>query len=912
MQDIIYKELEKRCLEYGIKEADCFTALKIAADLNVSRNTVSQYLNELVKEGKVIKINTRPVYFYTKKEVEQVFQKTIDTVIFDSLDEFFSLGEKDTKNFAKLIGSNDSLRSVVEQCKAAISYPDHGLPLLIHGPTGTGKSMIASLLYEFAVDQGIIEKDKPFVSVNCSEYANNPELLTSNLFGHVKGAFTDAKEDNLGLIAVADGGLLFLDEVHCLPAECQEKLFFFMDKGMYHQLGDNENWLYSHCRIVFATTEDPQDVLLKTLLRRIPIMVNVPSLKDRPLIEKQQLLYSVFNEEAIRLQKNIEISNLVYQVFMDFHFSGNVGGMKNAIKAACASAFLNDQSSNDTLGIYVRDLPDYILETFPSIQLKGGDDTRDIMIPLSKLKGSFGNSNMLVQLYHRLLVRFEKNQQENIPFAMLVSDLKSIVQNYTDYLLYKNRYRKKVSENYLLKILDKIYSIVINKYSITISNNEINIYANMINEYAKNVIDAKMWVSSNTTEIDKVLELLENHAPREFVIAREIVDNVELNLDVELDNLMLSILTISLISLEKMESSATVAVILCHGYSTASSIANACNRLLDAYVFDGIDMELTVTTEKIVKQLNEYLKRKTGFKELILLVDMGSLEDIYKQMKPITDCNISIINNVNTKLALQVGEDLVKGKPTIMMLQEIEDTFTISTKYIEAKERQKVILTICATGFGAAKKISELLYDSIPKKVPVTIIPYDYQSLIENGINDPVFLKYDVVMIVGTLDPRVDTLPFIPVENLVMNNDIDTLNNLISEYTSVEEMKAFQSKLMKNFTLLNIVNHLTILNAEKLIDDVEDVVVDIEKRLDSELSMITKAGLYVHLSCLIERLILRNEVSYIEHQEEKLKKYSKFVEVCQEALSVVESRYSVEVPEAEILLIQNYFKTYLD
>ena len=105
------------------------------------------------------------------------------------------------------------------------------------------------------------------------------------------------------LISLADGGLLFLDEVHCLKAECQEKLFFFMDKGMYHKVGDNENWYYSKCRLVFATTEDPQNVLLKTLLRRIPITITVPALKDRPLIEKRELIYTIFTKESKRLVK---------------------------------------------------------------------------------------------------------------------------------------------------------------------------------------------------------------------------------------------------------------------------------------------------------------------------------------------------------------------------------------------------------------------------------------------------------------------------------------------------------------------------------------------------------------------------------------------------------------------------------
>ena len=83
------------------------------------------------------------------------------------------------------------------------------------------------------------------------------------------------------MIHQADGGVLFLDEVHCLKPECQEKLFLFMDNGSYRQIGDNENVYHSNVFLVFATTEDPKKALLKTLLRHIPIQIHIPSLEQR-------------------------------------------------------------------------------------------------------------------------------------------------------------------------------------------------------------------------------------------------------------------------------------------------------------------------------------------------------------------------------------------------------------------------------------------------------------------------------------------------------------------------------------------------------------------------------------------------------------------------------------------------------
>ena len=93
--------------------------------------------------------------------------------------------------------------------------------------------MFAECMYHFAIDSEMLSADAPFVSFNCADYAQNPQLLFGHIFGIKKGAYTGAAQDSPGLIAKADGGILFLDEIHRLPPEGQEMLFTFMDKGVY-------------------------------------------------------------------------------------------------------------------------------------------------------------------------------------------------------------------------------------------------------------------------------------------------------------------------------------------------------------------------------------------------------------------------------------------------------------------------------------------------------------------------------------------------------------------------------------------------------------------------------------------------------------------------------------------------------
>lgn len=908
MKKELFEKLYQICLKETLEENEKFTASYYADLLHASRNVVSQYLNEGVRNQEIIKINSRPVYFFSKKAMEQRFNIKKENCIYENIEQFLEEYVSVKIDFEELIGYDNSLRSVVEHCKAAISYPGNGLPILINGPTGTGKSMIASLMYKYAINQKIISSNKKFIAVNCSEYAHNPELLTSNLFGHVKGAYTGADEDNEGLISLADGGILFLDEVHCLKAECQEKLFLFMDKGIYHKVGDNEKWYSSNVRIIFATTEDPHNVLLKTLLRRIPITVSVPALKERPLIEKSKLICTILKKESERLNRDIYISNLTYQTLMDCEFAGNVGSLQNVIKATCANAFLQTLNrKSKKLEVHVQNLPDYIFQSMTTVQTKTSS-VEHLMLSLDMLEKPLSTSVVILQLYESLLKSFINYEKNQISFEKMIAEFDQYVRNYIDYTVFNKTYKKNASDEFFLKLLDKIYSIIMNKYSLKVPNNEIQIYSHILSEYTKTMLDAKIWVSTHHKEVDRLVSLVQDKRPREYSIAQEMIENIDLNLDVELDKLMFVIFAISFIGYEKQLSNNGVGVILCHGYSTASSIATTVNRLLNDYIFDGIDMQIDLSIDKVAMMADEYLSLKSNLSELILLVDMGSLEEIYKRIKPITNCNIGLLNNVSTRMALEVGMAFKQGLSVKEILEKVERNFELSTHYIEGKEKSEVILTVCATGFGAAQKFSELFNFSLPHHIPLKILPYDYQSLANNGLSDPVFNKHNVSLIVGTLDPKVSGINFLSIENIMMNEGFEQLNSVVKKYLNHNEIEEFKKQIIKNFNLSNIINHLTILNAEKVIDDVEEVVQYLEEDFNCTLNPTSKTGLYVHLSCLIERLILKNGIVDFEGIQKISDEQRKAIEIVKNAFSVVGMRYSVELSDAEALFILNYFK----
>ncbi|MEH7110719.1 sigma-54-dependent transcriptional regulator, partial [Bacillus sp. JJ1764] len=347
--------------ESGTNET--FTATKISELFNVRRNTVSHYLNQLVDEEKVIKINSRPVYFLSRLSFEQKFFP-VSQCIFTSFQDIFSNSKEiKPKNdmFDRIIGSDGSLKKAIEQIKASIHYPDNGLPIILCGQTGVGKSYTAELIHRYSVEKNILPPDAPFISFNCAQYADNPELISSNLFGYVKGAFTGADKTTEGMLSEADGGILFLDEVHRLNAEGQEKLFTFLDQGIFRRMGESGGSHKARVRLIFATTENLEERFLQTFLRRIPIRVMLPGLDERGEKEKKQFVYMFLIEEAKKTGKSIRITNRALDTLIKHHYLGNIGDLKNTAKYIVASSYVKKQDAKEVF-ISIHDLPEKILE----------------------------------------------------------------------------------------------------------------------------------------------------------------------------------------------------------------------------------------------------------------------------------------------------------------------------------------------------------------------------------------------------------------------------------------------------------------------------------------------------------------------------------------------------------------------
>ncbi len=202
--------------------------------------------------------------------------------------------------------------------------------ILINGPTGAGKEVIARYIHRQS-----FRAKKPFMEINCAAI---PEpLLENELFGHEKGAFTDAASKKIGLLEVADGGTVFLDEIGELPLTLQPKLLRSVEDKSFMRVGGTKK-ITTDVRIIAATNRNLEDYASKGLFRRdLFYRLNVINIYIPPLIERKEDIMCLANHFRAKYNalftKNVKtFSKKIENVFMNYPWSGNVREMKNLME----------------------------------------------------------------------------------------------------------------------------------------------------------------------------------------------------------------------------------------------------------------------------------------------------------------------------------------------------------------------------------------------------------------------------------------------------------------------------------------------------------------------------------------------------------------------------------------------------
>jgi PAS domain S-box-containing protein len=271
-------------------------------------------------------------------------------------------------SFQGIIGTSPAITRVFDMI---MNVSGSDAPILILGESGTGKELVAR-----AIHMHSDRKDKPYIKVNCA--ALNASLLESELFGHVKGAFTGAYQNREGRFEAAAGGSIFLDEIGDLPLSIQVKLLRVLEEKVIERVGDNQP-IPVDVRVITATNRNLKSLVEKGSFRNdfyyrinvIPIIL--PPLRERK--EDISLLAEFFFERVhLKADKPIRgISPEAMESLIRYPWPGNVRELKSAFEYACVSchgAIIYPQHLPPDIHFWSGDPPPVLPECMPPEELK--------------------------------------------------------------------------------------------------------------------------------------------------------------------------------------------------------------------------------------------------------------------------------------------------------------------------------------------------------------------------------------------------------------------------------------------------------------------------------------------------------------------------------------------------------------
>lgn len=835
MQDKVYRFIAKHASGEKINSS------QVAEAFSIRRSVASHYLNRLVEEGRLIKTNTRPVLFF----IPQCDEK-------DGVD-----------TFSSFIGANGTIKKQIEKCKAAVNYPPYGLPLIIRGNSGTGKSYLASQIHQYAIEEGVISENAPFVVLNCADYANNSELLSSVLFGYEKGSFTGANQTKNGLLAAADGGYLFLDEIHNLSAENQEKLFLLMDEQKYRRLGQNEGWQYAQIRLILATTESTQESLLTTFRRRIPVEITLPDYKNRSLTERQKLVFSFFQQESSRIYRELTVSKDILKQLINDDLDGNIGELRNKIQVYCAQSYT--QYKNEKTLFIGNSLSDEVISFVPNHK-KINHFVTPVFVSLERFKNKeFIKSVDLIKDYlHEQSIEIKKIEAEF-----------EYIQDLPEWCFTKKLLREEI-RNALKK-----FGLKINDFS------------------EEELILLILSIYNNETNISMSISLeSQKRYEKFFMLARLIIEPIfhEQNTTAKL----MKELTAVYLFNELSEKDTIPAFIIMHGEQSAKNIASISNQLMGSFVYEYFDMPIDISSDGLIARIQAQLSKIDTSRGLVLLVDMGSLEKMYEKLQHHVTGDLVIINNVSTAMAIDIGFKL-KQQTSISELTNIDlKRFSPHIQYYEGISPKRNIIVSCISGKGISNKVKEIFQEYLQEEIEiVTIDFYELREILQKN-NQKLFRNS--VALFTTSEMKSTEFPIVNIESLVNgDSDLTILNGVMNE----ENQKKCINEIIKLFTFEGASTKLKFLNPEIILNEVEKIINGYEMYYSIEFQHFIRMNLFLHFSTLVERILVGDysDGETTSFQGSQKKAFTEFLLLSEKLTKEIRFTYNIEIPKDEYALI---------
>ncbi|OLB33743.1 MAG: hypothetical protein AUH05_16770 [Ktedonobacter sp. 13_2_20CM_53_11] len=975
-----------------------FSAEDVADFAGVDRTNASRDLNLLAQEGKIERIPGRPVLFAVKipstepvlvpgsngnrqsihnghpsgkvdyhhgveYRQEAPLQVTHEPGKAPAVVASVHVGAVVT-SFETLIGGSEGLKVAIQQAKAAILYPPRGLHTLLHGPSGVGKTTFARLMHGFALEHHALPADAPFISFNCADYAGNPQLLMAHLFGVVRGAYTGADRDREGLVEQAHQGILFLDEVHRLPPEGQEMLFYLMDRERFRRMGDVRE-RQSSLLLLAATTEDPSAALLPTFRRRIPMSINLPGLHERTIMERYELLRAFFTTECSSIGAHIHVSPQALRALLLYECPGNIGQLRTDVQLACAWAYLEYRTGNHTeLHVHMGELPDHVRRgLLHTVELNRAlepvlhlSEATHIFTPTGlSLDGLPESAQDLYDTISRHLGMLQHSGLEEHEMNRLL---------HLDIQYYFQRFADEVSagkQGSATNLVDERIGVLSRRIVQYAEERLARTFPEKLAlVLAMHLTSTLERISQGRSIAEPAIQSVRFTYPIEYEVARMALLQFRSALGVSLPESETDVLAVLLANADALLSSeqSTVGIVVAaHGHGIASGLAELANTLVGVNSVRWVELSLEQSPEELLGQVAHWVRTADQGGGVLLLVDFASLLPLGELVMRQAGVQVHTVSGVCAPLVVEAVRRAQRSK--MVTLDQLAASLTLfhpedetgkanahsltqrnilSDGYQEkdaqfpAVARSQVILSVCLTGFGSAAKIAELIEEHLPglreQEVEIICMDINLSGKTEEDVQRLVGNRH-VVAIVGTINPHLESYPFIALTDFLFGDGIARLRTLLggtlidpallhpssavgqrdvpsSSDTDPPLLTAGATpQLTQRSELVREITHtlsqsLLFLNPARAMPLIDHMIELIEVEVGETFDIDVLAGLMLHLACILERGIQHKGVLVSETVRTQVgQQFPRELSICHRALQILSAQIARPLPDEE-------------
>lgn len=771
--------------------------------------------------------------------------------------------------FDKLIGYHGSLKKDIKHAIEAIIYPTNGLPILISGSRGTGKLLFAHTIYREAIRRKIFSENSLFKIIDCAEYKNKINTLLQN-----KKTFNEyfsVSKKNIN-------GYLYVKNLQVLNHETQRYLLNY---------AINQEKL--NTRFIFSTTNQSVDTEYENFKYAI-VKINLNPFNKRPFAERIAFSCLFLQNQANKLNR---------QFLTSFHFIiklanltiNSITELSNHIQLLCAEKYANAPQDKQLIlsklanQNTIRIMPNQqsLQKEVAALITKALQLSPAINDLLNKVIESLTNGETIVEqnfLVLKVLNQIKIGTDESLLNSLIQTIQLSVKKNIT------HRYGitfQKETEFWRYVALAFILANMCNDNSVTIKT--------------------KSSIQFET----------KSRYPRSYYLYKQFINKIYPKY-VKDPYYYIPFFVLMAQHVEKIESVHYNAILLAHGESTASSIQQVINTLCGNYIFEAFNMPIDISADKISSYVQKYLvDQGPSTKGNIILFDMGSLRQIFREIKKVSDQKLLVVNNITTAMALDIGLRIQQNE----MFESIAENSqkygsTTDAQYYEGLSNKKNIIVSCISGVGLSKEIKKLIETTLSPSLEVITFDYKHLYVLLKNNNRQFFSKTQLILTTTNIDDDMG-INIINVYNIFDKQvSLKLQRILLHAGESLQSSNSLIEKMLKFLSIEGIRDRLKILNPDIVIQESQTIVSHYEDFYNVRFEPKLKLNLYMHLSLMVERMLTSSTSSTTSLKDMSLSSREKeFISLSKGILQPVEQKFNIKIQDYEIELLYQLLKDFI-